>query len=153
MKTVTIKYGPANALTKQVEDSTTYAQLLSDRSVQATLGYGTNVQALQASRVAINMNSYVQDGAIILLETVANTKGADDDIVVSISYGPANTITKSFPRGTTVGNIRNDANLRATLGFGANSKVLINRYEQPDNAPVQHGDTLMIETVANTKGN
>lgn len=150
MKTVTIQYGPANSITKQVADYATYREIINDRNLQAALGYGSNVQALEASRRAVNLDAVIPHGASILLETVANTKG--EDIVVTIEYGPANSMTKTYPAGTTVGQIRTDRSLRAALGFGDNSKVLIDRHEQPDNAPVEHGDRLVIETVANTKG-
>lgn len=70
---------------------------------------------------------------------------------VTIKYGLGNTLQKEFPDNATVGSIVQDASVRAVLGYGANVRPKVDGVEQSLHAPIGHGDTIEIESVANAK--
>lgn len=76
MKTITIQYGPANAIQKSVPHGTKVADVLNNPAYQAALGYGTNVQALDDDRNPMSPDTTLEDGDVMNLETVANQKAA-----------------------------------------------------------------------------
>lgn len=69
---------------------------------------------------------------------------------VTIRYG-IDSITKQFTVPVTIGSLKNDASVRAALGFGDNVKALINGVEMGDDVVVPNGATVVFETRANTK--
>lgn len=150
MKTVTIQYGPANTITKQVDNYTSVRNLIENPNIKASLGFGTNVQVLDDYRRAVNLDTYVTDGATYTLETVANQKAANGP-TVTISYGPANSVTRQFNEGATVGDVLKDTNLRAVLGFGENVQALIDRTPMSPTTSLNDGDEVNLEVVANQK--
>lgn len=72
-------------------------------------------------------------------------------INVKIRFGE--TISKSFPEGTTIGVILADRELKAVLGWGDNVRALIQGVEQPNTAVVPDDVTIVVETRANSKQN
>lgn len=71
--TVTVSFGPTSSATKNVPAGTTIGQILGSASWKAAVGFGDNVKAL-IDRVQQDLNTVVQDGDTIELETVANEK-------------------------------------------------------------------------------
>jgi len=73
-------------------------------------------------------------------------------VTVTIRFGAGNSRTVSVPRGTTVGDVINNAETRAALSYGSNVRALIGRVAQANTLQVADGDTIDIETVGSTKG-
>lgn len=73
------------------------------------------------------------------------------NITVTVRFGVSNELSKAVSENTTVGQLVNDRNIQATLGFGANVQAVIDGTVQPDNAPLSDGDVITVETKANTK--
>lgn len=61
------------------------------------------------------------------------------------------THPKTVSETPTVGQVIDDVNLRVILGYGDNVRALINGVEQPREAQVPDGCTLVLETRCNTK--
>lgn len=72
MKNITIKYG-VDQLTKQVDADFTVSDLKADDAIRAGLGYGDNINVL-INGVAQNDCVNIPDGAVVTIETAANTK-------------------------------------------------------------------------------
>jgi hypothetical protein len=72
MKNITIKYG-VDSITKQVDAGFTIGDLKGDDGIRAGLGYGDNVNAL-INGVAQGCSTVIPDGAVVTIETAANTK-------------------------------------------------------------------------------
>ncbi len=70
-------------------------------------------------------------------------------INVSVRFGE--TITRSYPDGTTVGGVMADRELKLVLGWGDNVRATIQGVEQPTTALVPDGATIVMETKANQK--
>lgn len=70
---------------------------------------------------------------------------------VTIRFGGTNEVTRDVAPRTTVGNILEDRNLQAVLGFGSNSQAIIEGAIQSPSTPLNEGDLVIIETKANTK--
>jgi len=69
---------------------------------------------------------------------------------VTIRYG-VDSINKTFEIPVTIGQLRNNQEIRAALGYGDNVKLLINGVEMPDNAVVPNDGTVVVETRCNAK--
>jgi hypothetical protein len=54
-------------------------------------------------------------------------------------------------RPITIASIRNNADLKHTLGFGDNINLYVNGVAMPNDAIVPNDATVVIETAANTK--
>ena len=73
---ITIKYGVGNSLTSNFPIGTTVAELLSKQTVQDALGFSpAAVEAVIDNQVVRNMNTVLEDGDIVTLQTKASTKG------------------------------------------------------------------------------
>jgi hypothetical protein len=72
MKTITVKYG-VDSVTKQVESNVTFGDLQQGDAFKAALGFGDNVKAL-VNGIEQDMDTSIPDGAVVRLETAANTK-------------------------------------------------------------------------------
>lgn len=70
----------------------------------------------------------------------------------TVQYG-VESYEKDVVNAPTIGQVRADASLKAVLGFGDNVRALIHGVEQPDNAIVPQGATVVLETRANCKAN
>lgn len=70
--------------------------------------------------------------------------------VVTVRYG-LETTTADLPEGAKFVDIRNNRNLRASLGYGDNVKMIVNGIEMPLDALVPWGATVAVETAANQK--
>ena len=69
----------------------------------------------------------------------------------TVKYG-IDEVTKNPTEGNpTIGQIRQDENLQAALGFGDNINLLINGVAQNDGVSVPDGAVVTIETAANQK--
>lgn len=69
---------------------------------------------------------------------------------ITIQYG-GDILHKTVPADMTVGQLKDNDEIRTGLGFGDNINVLIAGVAQPDEAVIP-GDTIVkIETAANKK--
>lgn len=71
-------------------------------------------------------------------------------IQVTVKFG-GDVYTRSYHQGTTIGQVINDIDLKAVTGWGDNVRALVQGVEQPINALVPDGGTIVVETRANTK--
>lgn len=147
MKKITVMYG-ADRFTTEVECSATFGDIVANDRIQAALGYGDNVRAL-VNGVEMTNSSVPSDGSTIVLETRCNEK-AQDTKEVSIRFG-SDTVTRVVAYSTTVGQLRRDESIRASLGFGDNVRFLLNGVALDDNASAPNGCTLVVETRCNEK--
>lgn len=70
---------------------------------------------------------------------------------ITVKYG-IDQIAKHYTSdNVTIGDVVSDYDVRSQLGYGDNTRVLINGVEQPSSARVPDGATLVIETRANSK--
>lgn len=74
MQKVTVRYG-LNTLDKTFTIPVTIRQLRNDQSIRAVLGYGDNVNLL-INGIAMPDDAIVANGAIVTVETAANTKAS-----------------------------------------------------------------------------
>lgn len=144
---IIIKYGPDIAQ-KSFTTTPTFGQVLGNSDIKAFLGYGDNTRPL-VSGVEQGLDSLVPDGATIVVETKCNEK-ASPDITYSVKFGP-DIVTRTVPGYISIGEILENENLAAYFGWGDNVRALIGGVEQPDDAGVPHGATVVIETAANEK--
>ena len=72
MKKITVEYG-VDSINKQVESSYTIGDVQACDSIKGALGFGDNTKAL-INGIEQNRNTVIPDGAIVRLETAANTK-------------------------------------------------------------------------------
>lgn len=70
---------------------------------------------------------------------------------VTINFGVGNSITKSYPVGTTVSQVLGDSNLKAVLGYGENVTAVIDGVRQPGTAELSDGDAIQVETSVGCK--
>ncbi len=71
-------------------------------------------------------------------------------IQITVKFG-SEVYTRSYPEGTTVGQVLNDVDLKAVTGWGDNVRGIVSGVEQPVNAIAPDGGTIKVETRANTK--
>ena len=69
---------------------------------------------------------------------------------ITVKYG-VDQITKQVEAGFTFGDLQNSDTFKAALGFGDNTKALMDGIEQNRNTVIPPGATVRIETAANTK--
>ena len=69
---------------------------------------------------------------------------------ITVKYG-VDQITKQVEAGFTFGNVQDSDVFKAALGFGDNTKALMDGIEQNRNTVIPSGATVRIETAANTK--
>ena len=71
---------------------------------------------------------------------------------ITIKFGPGNAVTKELPRGTTIGQVLSDPNIKAVLGFGDNVEGRIGNVGQEAGTTLEDGDVVAVTVRANTKG-
>lgn len=71
---------------------------------------------------------------------------------VTVRYG-IDQLTRTFEVPVTIGQLRRDGTIRSALGFGDNTRMLINGVPMSDDVNVPNGATVVVETAANTKAN
>lgn len=71
-----------------------------------------------------------------------------NNISVTISYGGDNRLTRSFPAGTTVGQVITDPSVKASLGFGDNAQAVIDGVRQDSATTLRNGDEIVVESRA-----
>jgi len=69
----------------------------------------------------------------------------------TIEYGDNNSLTKSFPDGTTFAQVLADAAVKAVLGFGDNVEGVVDGVVQPGANRIDDGDVILVQVKANTK--
>ena len=69
---------------------------------------------------------------------------------ITVQYG-VDSVTKQVDEDTTIGDIQENDSIKAALGFGDNTKALINGIEQAKDTVIPSGATVRLETAANTK--
>lgn len=72
MKNITVKYG-VDSINKQVEDDFTFGEIQENDGFKAALGFGDNTKAL-VDGIEQSRDTMIPPGAIVRLETAANTK-------------------------------------------------------------------------------
>jgi hypothetical protein len=69
---------------------------------------------------------------------------------ITVQYG-VDQLTTQVEAGFTFGDLQDDDNLKGRVGFGDNTKALVNGIEQSRATVIPDGATVRIETAANTK--
>ena len=69
---------------------------------------------------------------------------------ITVKYG-VDQITKQVEDGFTFGDLQDSDTFKAALGFGDNTKTLVDGIEQNRDTIIPAGTTVRIETAANTK--
>jgi len=69
---------------------------------------------------------------------------------ITVEYG-VDSITKQVESGFTFGDLQDSDAFKGALGFGDNTKALVNGIEQARNTVIPDGTTVRLETAANTK--
>ncbi|MGZ5516519.1 MAG: hypothetical protein ACXWJX_02375 [Limisphaerales bacterium] len=69
---------------------------------------------------------------------------------INVKYG-IDSITKQVEDGLTFGDVQDNDSFKAALGFGDNTKALLNGIEQDRSTVIPDGATVRLETAANTK--
>ena len=62
-------------------------------------------------------------------------------------------MSRQFPSDATIGDVVQDSNVKAVLGYGDNVRALIFGVEQDFGTDAPAGATIKVETKANTKNN
>lgn len=70
---------------------------------------------------------------------------------ITIRFGSTNELTRTVNDRYTVGDVLNDSNIRAALGFGSNVHALVDGQVQNPSTRLEDGDIVVIETKANSK--
>lgn len=70
---------------------------------------------------------------------------------ITVKYGIDQMPKHYSSDNVTIGDVVSDYDVRNQLGYGDNTRVLINGVEQLSSARVPDGATLVIETRANSK--
>jgi len=69
---------------------------------------------------------------------------------ITVKYG-VDQITKQLEDGFTFGDLQDSDTFKAALGFGDNTKALVDGIEQNRDTIIPANATVRIETAANTK--
>jgi len=69
---------------------------------------------------------------------------------ITVKYG-VDQITKQVEDGFTFGDLQDSDTFKAALGFGDNTKALVDGIEQNRDTIIPANATVRIETAANTK--
>ena len=69
---------------------------------------------------------------------------------ITVEYG-VDSINKQVESDFTIGDLQESDSIKAALGFGDNTKALINGIEQNRQMVIPDGTTVRLETAANTK--
>lgn len=69
---------------------------------------------------------------------------------ITVQYG-VDSITKQVEGGLTFGELQENDAFKAALGYGDNTKALVNGIEQSRHTVIPDGATVRLETAANTK--
>ncbi|PZN72067.1 MAG: hypothetical protein DM484_25030 [Candidatus Methylumidiphilus alinenensis] len=69
---------------------------------------------------------------------------------ITVKYG-VDQITKQVEDDFTFGDLQASDSFKAALGFGDNTKTLVDGIEQNRDTIIPAGTTVRIETAANTK--
>ena len=69
---------------------------------------------------------------------------------ITVQYG-VDSITKQVESGFTFGDLQESDTFKAALGYGDNTKALVNGIEQSRATAIPDGATVRLETAANTK--
>ena len=69
---------------------------------------------------------------------------------ITVEYG-VDSVTKQVESGFTFGDLQESDAFKAALGFGDNTKALVNGIEQNRGTLIPDGATVRLETAANTK--
>jgi len=69
---------------------------------------------------------------------------------ITVQYG-VDSITKQVETSFTFGDLQESDAFKAALGYGDNTKALVNGIEQSRATVIPDGATVRLETAANTK--
>lgn len=74
-----------------------------------------------------------------------------NQVTITVTFGLSNSLTRSYPAGTTIRQVVEDPAVRQALGAPANAVARINRVEQPLDQRIQDGDEIVLETRGTSK--
>jgi len=69
---------------------------------------------------------------------------------ITVQYG-VDSITKQVESDFTFGDLQESDSIKAALGFGDNTKALVDGIEQDRRTVIPEGAVVRLETAANTK--
>ena len=69
---------------------------------------------------------------------------------ITVQYG-VDSISKQVESGFTFGDLQASDSFQGALGFGDNTKALVDGIEQARGTVIPDGTTVRLETAANTK--
>ena len=69
---------------------------------------------------------------------------------ITVQYG-VDSLTKQVASGFTFGDLQERDSFKGALGFGDNTKALVDGIEQDRRTVIPDGVTVRLETAANTK--
>ena len=69
---------------------------------------------------------------------------------ITVQYG-VDSLTKQVDSSFTFGDLQESDSFKAALGYGDNTKALVNGIEQSRTTVIPDGATVRLETAANTK--
>jgi hypothetical protein len=69
---------------------------------------------------------------------------------ITVQYG-VDSITKQVESDFTFGDLQDSDSFKGALGFGDNTKALVDGIEQERRTVIPEGATVRLETAANTK--
>lgn len=146
----TIKFASNELSRDNFPEGTTIGDILRDPNLRAVLGFGDNVEA-RIDGVTQDLSAPVRDGDVIFLATKAASKASGEgEAQVTVKFA-SNEVRRGYPAGNTIGNILQDPNLRAVLGFGDNVEARIDGVTQSASSPVYGGEVIYLATKAASK--
>lgn len=74
-----------------------------------------------------------------------------NDVEITVRFGVGNGRIVSVREGTTIGQVIDNTETKAALGYPSNVRALIRRVEQSRNTSVVNGDVIDLETVGTSK--
>jgi hypothetical protein len=84
------------------------------------------------------------------VRVIANINKKDSMKTITVKYG-VDSITKQVEQDFTFGDLQNNDSFKAALGFGDNTKALVDGIEQNSDTIIPPNATVRLETAANTK--
>ena len=69
---------------------------------------------------------------------------------ITVQYG-VDSLTKQVDSSFTFGDLQESDSFKAALGYGDNTKALVNGIEQSRTTVIPDGATVRLDTAANTK--
>lgn len=156
MKNITIQYGSGNQISKNIDGELTVGQAITQ--FRNVLGYGQNVEG-HLDGIPQGNDISLEDGDVLSIHDKACSKAsgfttdihANGGVTVKFSYGTGNTVTHTFPEGTTLDQALKDPAVSAALGYGRNVEGHVGGVPQPAQTTLQANDEVAVHDKACSK--